>query len=467
MQERYVATADLGSSKIAICVAKVLGRDIQVIYYKESPSDGIKYGSVFNPKRASDALRTAVNAAEDELKMKFSQIVVGLPRHNVRQESANATVQRSNPNSCITKEEISMLKSMAMESYPLNDESKEEIYGAVAQYFSADELVQQNENDVVGSPADTLTGNFKVFVGAKKASGNIDIMLNEIGIAPADKVFAPHAVAGAVLTDEEKDNGVALIEMGAGVTSVSIYKDRILRWYGSLQFAGRSITDDIKNECGFKTELAENIKLAYGACMPDKLQSMTEKILQINDNETGTYEHLSVKYLSEIITARTREIFEAVLYLIQESGFADKLRKGIVLTGGCANMANATIMLKEVSGYSVRQGYARKGLIVADDCPGIFETSATASVGLILNAAHNELLNCTGELNAAVQPEAAGSEQAQPAEGTLFTDDDTDIIKPEKEKKTRTKKTSLFSIKVEKVVNKMEDAIGGLFDDLK
>lgn len=130
-------------------------------------------------------------------------------------------------------------------------------------------------------------------------------------------------------------------------------------------------------------------------------------------------------------------------------------------------MANATIMLKEVSGYSVRQGYARKGLIVADDCPGIFETSATASVGLILNAAHNELLNCTGELNAEVQPEAAGSEQAQPAEGTLFTDDDTDIIKPEKEKKTRTKKTSLFSIKVEKLANKMEDAIGGLFDDLK
>lgn len=414
-------------------------------------------------------MKAAVSEAEDELKMKFSQIVVGLPRHNVRQESANATVQRSDPGSCITKEEIANLKSMAMESYPLNDESKEDIYGAVAQYFSADELVQQNENDVVGSPADSLEGNFKVFVGAKKASSNIDIMLNEIGIAPADKVFVPHAVAGAVLTEEEKDNGVALVEMGAGVTSVSIYKDRILRWYGSLQFAGKSITDDIKNECGFKTALAENIKLAYGACLPEKLQSMSEKILQINDNETGTYEHLTVKYLSEIITARTNEIFEAVLYLIQESGFADKLRNGIVLTGGCANMANATIMLKEMSGYSVRQGYARKGLISADDCPGIFETSATASVGLILSAARNEMLNCTGELAPTEEKtREEEKEEETSVNGTLFDDSETEIIKPGKpDRKKESKHGRLFGIKVVKLINKTEDAIGSLFDDMK
>ena len=201
----------------------------------------------------------------------------------------------------------------------------------------------------------------------------------------------------AAKSDEEKENGVALVEMGAGVTSVTIYQGGILRYYYAIPFGGRSVTNDIKLECGFTEKLAENIKLGFGACMPDKLQSLSEKIIQINDEENGSYEQLPVKYLSEIITCRAREIIEAILWQIQDSGYADKLRNGIVLTGGGANLVNLANLFNEMSGYTVRIGYPRSQAFSAIGCSGTGEASAVASIGMILEAKRDVRLNCIEE----------------------------------------------------------------------
>lgn len=404
MQERYIATVDLGSSKIALCVAKVTGEDTQVIYYRETPADGIRYSCVFNPKRAAGALRKAIALAEDELKIRILQVVVGLPRYEVRQEVASATITRTDPDSCISDEEIEDLKEMALDSYPLENEAKEVIYGAVAQSFAVEDIIG-TDSDVVGATSDTLAGNFKIFVGARKTLSNIDIMMNELGIAAARKYFLPHSVADAVLSRDEKENGVALIEMGAGVTSLTIYEGNLLRHYSSIPFGGKSVTTDIKYECAFGESLAENIKLAFGACMPEKLQSMSEKVLQINDEDSGTYERLPVKYLSEIITCRCREIIDALLFQIQESRYADRLRSGIVITGGGASMANLGNLIKEMSGYNVRVGYPRTRSMSTEGCDGINEPSAVASVAMLLAAVRDEHLNCIEEMEAAAELE--------------------------------------------------------------
>ena len=477
--ERYIAAADLGSSKIALSVAKIEGDDIQVIYYKETPSDGIRNSYVFNPKRAAGPLRTAINEAEEELNIKILQVVVGLPRYDVRQEIASARMERSDPSSCITRDEINTLKSIAIDSYPIADEGKEEIYGAVAQSFSADEeLVCASEHDVVGVTADAIEGNFKVFVGAQKAVSNIDIMLNEVGVAPARKVFLPNTVARAVLSEAEKENGVALVEIGAGVTSLTIYRGKILRHYSAIPFGGRCITTDIKYECGFNEELAENIKLAFGACMPEKLQSLSEKIIQINDEENGSYEQLPVKYLSEIITCRAREIIEAILWQIQDSGYADKLRNGIVLTGGGANLVNLANLLKEQSGYTVRIGYPRNQAFSAAGCSGTGETSAVASIGMILDAKRDPRLNCLEE---APRPAAAPAEEGAAAEGqeaaaqqqTLFPEEPGEVITPSKKKaeKKPNRLVSWIRQKSHQVGEAAEGAfdstMGNLFDEMK
>ena len=285
-QDRYIAAVDLGSTKIAMTVAKVTGENVQIIYYKETPSDGVNDSNVFNPLRASKPVSAALKEAENELGIKILQVVVGLPRYAVHQETASATLQRVDPNTCISQEEIDALKSIALETYPLDDASKEEIYGAVAQSFNADDLIQQPERDVVGSVADTLEGNFRIFVGSKKSVKNIEIVLNSLGVAPAKKIFMPHATANAVLTDEERDNGVALIEVGGGVTSLTIYQGRILRFYGAIPFGGESYEN--------LSPLLERVPTLF---LSENMAGFPVDSVSV-DNARGTY--LGTDYLYEL-----------------------------------------------------------------------------------------------------------------------------------------------------------------------
>ena len=220
--------------------------------------------------------------------------------------------------------------------------------------------------------------------------------MNQVGVAVAKKYFLPEITAAAILSDEERENGVALIEIGAGATSVTIYHNDIMRYYSSIPFGGKSITNDIKLECGTSEGLAENIKLGYGACMPEKILTLRDKIIQINNRESGSCKQLSVKYLSEVITCRVREIIDACLYKIQESGFGGNLRNGIVLTGGSAVIPNLSTYVKELSGYNIRIGYPRQKFSFVG-CPEINDTGAVASVGMIMAAKENKYLNCLSE----------------------------------------------------------------------
>lgn len=416
MEERYIASVDLGTSKLAVCVARVQDQNVEVIYYKESPSLGIRYSYVLIPGKVKAELRTAISEAQQALRIKIQQVIVGLPRWYVRQETASASMTRPEPDDLIQENEIRALKSMALESYPLEDSAKEVIYGAVAQSFSTEDCINEPENDIVGMAAETLEGNFKVFIGNRRYSSNIDSVFNDMGIAIAKKYFTPGITARAVLKSEQMENGVALIDIGAGVSSVTIFKDKIMRFYAAIPFGGNSVTNDIKSECNFSFELAENIKKAYGACMPNKLSSLGEKSIQIVDEDGNATAQVSVKYISEIITARMKEIIEALLFRIQESGYAseDDLRAGVVVTGGGAELVNCTNFIKELSGYSVKIGRPRR-FFSCEGCPEASEASAATSMGMILSAKGDRFLNCVNEVTARVVKPAASEDAAATA----------------------------------------------------
>lgn len=416
MEERYIASVDLGTSKLAVCVARVQDQNVEVIYYKESPSLGIRYSYVLIPGKVKAELRTAISEAQQALRIKIQQVIVGLPRWYVRQETASASMTRPEPDDLIQENEIRALKSMALESYPLEDSAKEVIYGAVAQSFSTEDCINEPENDIVGMAAETLEGNFKVFIGNRRYSSNIDSVFNDMGIAIAKKYFTPGITARAVLKSEQMENGVALIDIGAGVSSVTIFKDKIMRFYAAIPFGGNSVTNDIKSECNFSFELAENIKKAYGACMPNKLSSLGEKSIQIVDEDGNATAQVSVKYISEIITARMKEIIEALLFRIQESGYAseDDLRAGVVVTGGGAELVNCTNFIKELSGYSVKIGRPRR-FFSCEGCPEASEASAATSMGMILSAKGDRFLNCVNEVTARVVKPAATEDAAATA----------------------------------------------------
>ncbi len=449
MEERYIAAVDLGSTKIAITVARISGEDIQVLYYKERPSDGIINSAVKIVERLKTQVKLAIQEAEDALMIKVMQVVIGLPCNEVHQEVAQAKVQRSDPDASITAEEVESLKSLAQDNYPLSDTQSEAIYGAIAQWFSDDDSFQIIEEDIIGVPSRNFEGNFKIFIGKKRPLAMTDRVFNDLGIAIARKYFTPGTISKAVLSQEEMQNGVALIDFGGGVTSVTIYKDSILRYYASIPFGGKVITNDIRTECSISESLAENIKKAFGACMPDRLLNLEEKIIQIEGDEMEGYKQIPVKYLSEIITARAREIVDAILYEIQRSGLADNLRNGIVITGGGANLANLSILIKEMSGYNVRLGLPRH-LFSTAGCSDAYSTSAANAIGMVIAAKADGMLNCVEEPQIETDDEEEEIIENGPVipedapEGTetpIFTEEEVPVEKVEKKtKKTKTPK---------------------------
>ena len=285
MDEKHIVAIDLGSYKTALLVARVNGDDIQVIYYKEARSEGIRNSYVYN-MRVATTLKELVEDAEKELNIRITQAVVNMPKYDVYQVACKGRMDIKE-NVCITAEDVNRLKNEAMESYPPMNPEKEIIYGAVAQSFSTGENIMFLENEVIGIPSDVLEGNFKVFIGKKSSRKALDAAFNSLHIGVAKEYFTPEVLAKAVLTPSEMDSGVALIDFGGGSTSVSVYTKNIMRHYASIPFGGMSITTDIRNESMISDSLAENIKLAFGACMPDKLQTLSEKVIQINSGNSN------------------------------------------------------------------------------------------------------------------------------------------------------------------------------------
>ncbi len=391
--DKYIVSIDLGTSKIALTVATVEGNDVQIIYYRESPSAGIKYSGIYNVTQASEALMAAITEAEQELGIKITQAVMGMPKYPIKTKSAKQTIQDRGDGMEITFEDIEDLKNYALSEYPVSNPESEAIFGAVAQSFSDGENFQIIENDIIGMTSNVLEGHFKIFIGKQSDLKKIDQIMKKVDIIPVQKFFTADTTAKAVLYDSEMENGVAMIDFGAGSTSVSIYQGNIMRHYASIPFGGKNITDDIKNEAQISEKLAENIKLAYGACMPEKLQNLSEKVLHIKSGNSEGDKTLPVKYLSEIITARIEEIVMAIIYEIEQSGFADMLRSGLVITGGVAQTANICSFIHDISGYKTRIGYPRH-IFSWSECVGLSDSSAATSIGLLLAAKNSADLNC-------------------------------------------------------------------------
>ena len=466
IQDRYITSVDLGTSKIALTVAKVEGENTQIVYYRETPSEGIRNSGVFNASQVSEPLSEAIRHAENALGIKITQAVVGMPKYPIRLESNTGKIEGRGYDEDITAEDIAELKRSAQDMYPLENPNMEAIYGAVAQSFSDGENFQIIENDIIGMTSDVLEGHFKIFIGKKSSLAKIDTVLKKAGIVAARKYFTADTTAKAVLMDSEMENGVAMVDFGGGSVSVSVYHGNIMRHYASIPFGGKNITGDIQieSEGSIGRDLAENIKIAFGACMPEKLQNLSEKIIHIKSDNGEADKKLPVKYLSEIITARVEEIMMAVLYEIQQSGFADRLMSGIVVTGGCAQTANLGNLIYDLSGYRVRTGYPRH-MFSFQGCEGITETSAATSIGLIMAAKNDPTINCAVAKDGYIpetiitDPQPDRDEETR---DTLFAPEDIETVKPAVE----TTNNKVKKEKKSKGTVTWKDRIGKLWEDI-
>ena len=457
---------DLGVSKISLSVCNIVDGVVEVVHYAEAESKGIRRGTIFNPKQVCEPLGKLIRDAEEALEINIHEVVTAFPRWKVMTKDVDQSVKRTDAESFISEEEVTGLKELALEKFQSGIKQENMIYGAVAQSYSTEDLFQAAESDVVGVTAAKFEGMYKVFYGAKKPIANIDKVMNELGIA-SRKYFLAEAVAETVLTSDEKEHGVALVEIGAGVTSVSVYHRGVLRFFDSFPFGGNSVTSDIHLECGIQEALAENIKLGFGSCMPDRLQSLGEKIIQIHDKRTGETQQLPVKYLAEIIGSRMREIANAALFLIGKSGYADSLRGGIVLTGGGAELLSASALFTEISGLPARVGFPHVSGISTDGCKDICTLAGVSQLALISICKDKDYINCAilKEEDVPAQPEPEPEPEPEPVD-TVF-----DPVAEEPKEQPITPKTDPKPQKpkrisiLKRLTDGLTEVTGSLFDE--
>jgi len=428
-----IVCVDLGSSKIGVCVASV-GTDgkCSIEVYNDYPSSGIKGGRIVNPKSLSEALKTAIGSIEHSLGMKIDSVVVQHQKIGIKEMKTSVSLETSN-DSFIDDEGIRNICDIALTSIRNSLSDNEEIFAGVPQSFNTEDEINIEPHNIVGKMGGKIEGSYNVYVGKNINERNIDAAFKNIGIDTVHKVFSPDAQGRCVLTRDEMESGIALIDFGAGAASVSIFYAGSLRHYAAIPFGGSNVTYDIQNICGISNRLAENIKLGFGGCMPDRLLTLGEKKLKIIDKQSGQFTEIPTKYLSEIITARVKEIVEALLYEIQVSGWSDKLKSGVVVTGGCANMLNLHLFIKELSGYTVRTGSPSKDMFIGDNI--FFTPSASTSAALILKGCEE----CLGANLTALQEEEQGESTSLES---LFHNDEikveeTKASEPKKEKAER------------------------------
>lgn len=457
MQDRFIVAVDLGASKISLSVSQIVDGAAQLVHYSEAESSGIRHGVIFNPKKVCEPLGKLIKEAEEAIDIKITEVITGFPRWKVTTDDVGQSCTRSNPDDSVTEEEISNLKGIALGKFETEIDPYCQIYDAVAQSYSTEDLFQIPENDIVGVTSAKIEGQYKVFSGAKKPVQNIVKVMNELEIS-SRQYFLADAVADTVLTGDEKEHGVALVEIGAGVTSVSVYHRGILRFYDSFPFGGKSVTSDIHLECGIQEKLAENIKLGFGSCMPDRLQTLGEKILQIWDNSTEETLQIPVKYLSEVIGCRMREIANAALFLIGKSGYADNLRGGIVLAGGGAEMLSCRALFTELSGLPARIAIPHPGGIVTEGFPEILKLGSEAQLAMIALAKDLEFVNCAVTKESEAAAAEVPAEEPADAPSELFGDEPVQESGNKNGKKPEKKKRK-------PIFGRLNETVGTLFDN--
>lgn len=393
MEEKHIVTIDLGTEKLGVSVATVdANRKVSLSYYNEFPSEGIKHSRVSNPSKLSSCLKDALSRVETAMNIKITEVMVNVQRYGLREMDTRISATTSD-GSNVTSGDLELLSDMVWKNRE-GVEMDEEIVACIPQSYDMDNgEINVNPEDAVGMWSSTVTGNFKVYCLKQSSLGVIDNAFRDSGIINVRKVFAPDAVGCSILSDNEMQGGVALIDLGAGASTVSIFQGGVLKHFGGIPFGGMNITSDIANLCSISESLAENIKMAYGGCMPDRLGALGDKKLQIVNNLDKSKREVAVKYLSEIITARQKEIIEALLYEIQISGYADKLKNGVVVTGGAAAMLNICQFIKELSGYTAKVAATSRERFQSDDST-FFSLGACMSGGLLREYSLAETAGC-------------------------------------------------------------------------
>jgi cell division protein FtsA len=376
---------DIGTTKIVAMIGKKneYGK-LEILGIGKSKSLGVARGVVNNITQTIQSIQQAILEAENNSGYKIKDVVVGIAGQHIRSIQHTDYISRSNPEEVIGENDIQMLIDQVNKLAMLPGE---EIIHVLPQEFKIDG--QSEIKEPIGMYGGRLESSFHVVVGQASSIRNVGRCIQSSGIELSGLTLEPLASADAVLSQEEKEAGVALIDIGGGTTDLAIFKDGIIRHTAVIPFGGNVITDDIKEGCSIIEKQAELLKIKFGSAWPG--ENKDNEIVSIPGLRGREPKEISLKNLSKIIHARVVEIVEQVFAEIKAYGHEDprkKLIAGIVLTGGGAQLKHIKQLVEYITGMDTRIGYPNEHL-AGNSSEEISSPLFATAVGLVMNSIEN------------------------------------------------------------------------------
>lgn len=347
---------DIGTTKIACIVGRRNENGkIDILGYGRSESVGVKRGMVSNIEDTVNSIQKAVDEASLKSGVNIKYVNVGIAGQHIKSLQHRGSLIRENHEQEINRLEIDKLNN---DMYKLSMAAGEEIIDVIPQDYIIDG--EQGIKQPVGMLGSKIEANFHVIIGQTAAAKNILKCVKRAGLEMVDLILEPIASAESVLSEEEKEAGVVLVDIGGGTTDIAIFYDKIIRHTAVIPFGGDIITEDIREGCTIIKKHAEEVKVKFGSALAS--ENRDDEVVSIPGIRGRPPKEISFRNLASIIQARMEEIIEHVYYEIKNSGLERKLIAGIVLTGGGALMKHIDQLSSFLTGMEVRIGYPNEHL---------------------------------------------------------------------------------------------------------
>ena len=402
MEHNKIAVGlDIGTTKIVAMIGRYneYGK-LEILGLGKSKSLGVHRGVVNNITQTIQSIQQAVLDAETSSGMKITDVIVGIAGQHIRSLKHSDYITRKDSDTVIDDQDIEDLCNQVHKLVMLPGE---EIIHVLPQDFKVDG--QSEITEPIGMYGGRLEANFHVVVGQVSSIRNIGRCIKSAGLSLSGITLEPLASSNAVLGMEEKEAGVALIDIGGGTTDLAIFKDGIIRHTAVIPFGGNVITEDIKEGCSIIEKQAELLKIKFGSAWPG--ENKDNEIVSIPGLRGREPKEITLKNLSKIIHARVIEIIEQVYLEIKNYGHEDqktKLIAGIVLTGGGSQLKHLKQLVEYITGMDTRVGYPNEHMAGDSDSEVTSPMYATA-VGLVLNGLENNKVDETKDLSGETGPQ--------------------------------------------------------------
>ncbi len=411
--KKVIVGLDIGTTKVcAIVGATNEHGKVEILGMGKADSLGVIRGEVRNIDKTVKAIREAVEKAKQsmangKIRIEINSVHVGIAGQHIKSLQHRNSISRTNTEDEITKEDV---EKLIRDTFNLALPPGDKIIHVLPQEYQVDEFT--DVTDPVGIAGVRLSGNFHMITGNVDAIKNIYKSVNRSGLEVADLILEPLSSAEAVLTTEEMEAGVCLVDIGGGTTDVAIFKNGIIRHTAVIPFGGNIITEDIVEGCQVLRNQAELLKLKFGSALAE--ENKENEIVCIPGFHGRPPKEVSIKNLAMVIQARVEEIFESVLYEIKSSGLERKLNAGIVITGGGSQLKHLDKLVEFVTGIDSRIGYPNEHIaksIVEEIKSPMYATG----VGLVLKG-----LNTADEVEITHEEDKGGEPKQHEHQGSGF-----------------------------------------------